>query len=182
MRGQIASGYLVGDGAAQNVSIGWYPDHVFVTNLTDGDKITQGHLGHWSIPFSSGGTTEVEVGDTIKGATSAATAVVKQILVYSGTWAGGDAAGFFIVEKVTGTFQSENVYVDNDDTSGTNDATVTVNVQINTSIDTEVAAETGNAAISRYAGSTSAAIGFTIGSTISEEAKLLFWMAFRADQ
>lgn len=183
MKGQIATGYLVGDGAAQNVELGWYPDLVILTNLTDGDLITIGHLKSYSIPFSGGGTTEVEVGDTIKGATSAATAVVQQVLLSSGTWAGGDAAGFFIVNSVTGTFQSENVYVDSDSTSGSDDATVTANVQINVAIAAAAAAATGTSAISRYAGvAGSASIGFTIGSVLSEEAKLLYWIAIRGDQ
>lgn len=182
MQGQIASGYAVGNGAAINFPLGWYPDLVIVQNLTDGDKMTMGHLGRYNIPFTSGGTTEITVGCTIKGATSSATAVVETVLLYSGTWAGGDAAGFLIVRDVVGTFTSEAAYISSDDTAGADDATVTANVTFTLSVDTEVAAETGNAAITRYTGSTSAAIGFTIGSTVAEEAKLLWYIAFRADE
>ncbi len=178
------TGFLVGDGAAQNVELGWIPDRVEVINVTDGDKWTIGFPNEWVIPFSSGGTTEVEVGDTIKGATSNATAVIKQILLYSGTWAGGDAAGFFIASRdnVVGTFTTEAVYVSSDTTSGVDDASATANVTHTVSSDTEVASETGNAAISGYVGvAASNAKGFTIGSTISEEAKLLRWTAWRND-
>lgn len=183
MSSQIKVGYLVGNGAAQNISLGFTPDYVVVINVTDGDKIHEGFIGpHEVVPFSSGGTTEIAAGDTIKGATSGATAIVVEVLEYSGTWAGGDAAGFLVVRERSGTFGSENVYVSSDTTSGTNDATVTAAVTHTVDIDTEVASATGNAAITRYDGSSgSASKGFTIGSTIAEEAKLLRYVAFRGD-
>lgn len=177
---QFISGEEVGNGAAINVELGWIPDLVIVTNVTDGDKITIGYPNRMAIPFSSGGTNEIAAGDVITGATSGATATVAKVLLYSGTWAGGDAAGFFIIERdsLTGTFGSENVF--GEAAGATNDATVTANVTHSVDIDTEVAGATGNAAISGYAGSAgSAAKGFTIGSTVAEEAKLLRWTAFR---
>lgn len=174
----IKSGYLVGNGAAQNIELGWIPELVIVTNVTDGDVITIGHIGpDQVVPFSSGGTTEIEEGDKIEGATSAATAWVKEVLLYSGTWAAGDAAGFLVVEMISGTFQSEAAGVDAAD-----QATITANVTHSVSSDTEIATVTGTSAITRYDGSTAAAKGFTIGSVIAEEAKLLRYIAFRGDQ
>lgn len=64
-----------------------------------------------TLTFTSGGTTEIAEGDTITGATSSATAVVKRVILTSGSWAGGDAAGRFIVYSQTGTFGSENLDV-----------------------------------------------------------------------
>lgn len=65
-----------------------------------------------TLTFTSGGTYEVVEGDTVTGATSAATGVVKRIILTTGTsWAGADAAGRFIVYSVSGTFQSENLDV-----------------------------------------------------------------------
>lgn len=61
------------------------------------------------VPFTSGGTHEVLVADTLTGATSSATCVVVLIELTSGTWAGGDAAGFFVVKTVSGTFVAENL-------------------------------------------------------------------------
>src|SRR5690606_20979958 len=104
--------------------------------------------------------------------------VVREVLEYSGTWAGGDAAGFFIVEMISGTFGSENVKVG----AGTNDATVTINATHSVNIDTEVAAATTTAAITRYIGSSAASSGFTIGSSIATEAKLLRYIAIRGDE
>lgn len=63
------------------------------------------------VAFTSGGTYEVLEGDIITGATSAATAIVRRVILTSGTWAGGDAAGRLIVNTQTGTFQSENLDV-----------------------------------------------------------------------
>ena len=175
---KIAVGALVGDGAAQTVKCGFIPDYVRVVNVTDGDKDTEWFRGR-AMPFTSGGTTEIEVGDTIVGATSGAEAPVKQVLLSSGTWAGGDAAGFILFDEIskTGTFESENLDVG----ATLNLATVTVDVENTISTDTEVASETGNAAISAYLGDADNAKGFTIGLTISEEAKLLRWVAMRAD-
>lgn len=180
MKGIIKTGYLVGNGAAQNIELGFVPDYVKVINVTDGDKIHEAFIGaHQVVPFSSGGTTEIVEGNVIIGATSGARATVREVLEYSGTWAGGDAAGFLVVEMISGTFGSENVYVG----TGTNDATVTANVTHTIDIDTEVASATGNAAITPYAGAAgSNAKGFTIGSTIAEEAKLLRYIAVRGDE
>lgn len=184
MPAQFKSGYTVGNGAALSIELGWIPEYVKVWNLTDGDEVHTAFLGGGRkvIPFSGGGTTEIVVGNTIVGATSAATAFVEEILLYSGTWAGGDAAGFFVVRDVEGTFGSENVKVG----TGTDDATVTAAVNHTVSIidsgsgATDLAITTGNDAISQYTGSSgSASKGFTIGSGIAEEAKLLGWVAWR---
>ena len=83
-----------------------------------------------SIDFTSGGTTEPAEGDTLTGATSGATAVVKRIIVTSGSWAAGDAAGRMILYSQTGTFQSENI---NDTTqSASNVLTIAGNSTANT--------------------------------------------------
>lgn len=183
MKDQIKTGILVGNGAAQNIELGWIPEKVELYNCTDGDLITIAFLA-WIVPFSGGGTTEITAGATIRGATSGATAVVKEVLLYSGTWAGGDAAGFFVLVEgsLSGTFGSENVYITSDTTSGTDDATVTANVVHNIAIAAAAAGATGNSAISRYEGvAGSASKGFTIGSTIAEEAKLLRYIAYRGE-
>lgn len=181
-------GYELGTGSAINVELGWRPDLVIALNATDADEIFLGVLGgnKQIIPFSGGGTTAIAAGDTIVGVTSGAEAFVERVLLASGSWAGGDAAGFFIVRGVTGTFQSENV----DNVDGSSDfATVTVNVNHTVSIKdtgsgaTDLALEThaGNESITKYNGSAgSASVGFTLGSGISESGKLLVWFAFRS--
>lgn len=63
------------------------------------------------ISFTSGGTTEIVAGNTIIGSTSAATAVITKVILVSGTWAGGTAAGRLFFASQTGTFQAENLTV-----------------------------------------------------------------------
>jgi len=81
-----------------------------------------------SLAFTSGGTTEIEEDDVITGAISGATATVKRVILTSGTWAGGDAAGTFILYSQSGTFQAENVDVG----ASTNLATIAGNSSENT--------------------------------------------------
>lgn len=67
----------------------------------------------WSLTlaFTLGGANAVEfkVGDTIYGSTSDGAAVITDIRLTSGTWAGGDAAGTLCLKTQTGTFQSEKI-------------------------------------------------------------------------
>lgn len=64
-----------------------------------------------TLPFTSGGTTAIVAGNTITGAISAATAVITRVVLTSGTWAGGDAAGYFVMATKTGNFVAENLNV-----------------------------------------------------------------------
>tara|TARA_Y100000310_G_scaffold333489_1_gene411154 strand:- start:584 stop:1183 length:600 start_codon:yes stop_codon:yes gene_type:complete len=179
----VKSGYIHGTGAAINVELGYIPDLVIITNVTDGDKVHYCVLDK-VVVFTSGGTGEVKAGDTLTGATSGATAKVREVIIDSGSWAGDDAAGWFICdhEDISGTIQSENV---NQSGSGTqsNIATVVVDVEFGVDIDTAVASVTGNAGCLGYVGSASNnyAKGVTIGSTISENGKLLHMIAFKND-
>lgn len=63
--------------------------------------------------FTSGGTTEImsdgSAAALIEGATSAASANVQAVILQSGSWAGGDAAGYLLVASQSGTFQAENL-------------------------------------------------------------------------
>lgn len=178
---EIRTGFIRGTGAAVNVPLGFVPDAVIVWNHTDGDIFTMAAPSKGVMPFSGGGTNEIEKGDTIVGATSGARAKVLDVILDSGSWAGGNAAGWLIVdqETKTGTFTSENVYA-TDTASGTDDATVTVDLNPNINSDTEIASATGNAAITPYFGSDTVEKGFTIGSTVSEDAKLLYFVALRS--
>lgn len=76
----------------------------------------------WRVNFTGGGTTTPVVHDTLTGLTTTTTSCrIKSITVTSGTWAGGDAAGYFIVDQLTGDFAAENVEINS---STTDDATV----------------------------------------------------------
>lgn len=181
----VVTGYLRGTGAAINVSIGFIPDLVIVKNETDGDiwTVALPGGGRQVMPFSSGGTNAIAAGDRIKGATSGAKAMVIGVILDSGSWAGGDAAGWILLDlpTKTGTFQSENI-VHCDALGGTlnsetDNATVTVDLVPNQKVDTAVATTTTTSTITSYQGTTLLAPGFTVGSVVSEDAKLLSYVA-----
>lgn len=184
---QIKTGWVNGTGAAKNVEVGFIPDVVLLYNWTDGDLITVGLMGE-VIAFTDGGlataidgSNEVKAGDTITGLTNTGvTAKIKQVILDTGTWAAGDAAGWLILDadESVGTFGSENAEVNG---SGGNDITVAAQVEKGIAVAAAAAAATGNAAISSYVGDADNALskGFTIGSTPSEDAKLLYYVAIR---
>ena len=70
----------------------------------------QVNLGR-EVAFTSGGPAQPLEAQTLTGATSGATAVIGRVIVTSGTWAGGDAAGRLILTAQTGAFQSENLNI-----------------------------------------------------------------------
>ena len=63
-----------------------------------------------SLAFT-GGTKEIAEGNTITGATSGATAIVKRVIVTSGSWDASDAAGRLVLSGQTGAFRSETLKV-----------------------------------------------------------------------
>lgn len=65
----------------------------------------------YSLDFTSGGTYEIVVGDTITGETSAATAAVTSVTLTSGSWAAGTAAGYLTMASAVGSFQAETIKV-----------------------------------------------------------------------
>src|SRR3990167_5157421 len=74
-------------------------------------RLASANISGKTVTFTSGGTYEIKPGDTITGATSAATAVVMGVRLTSGTFAAGTAAGELFVRSDTGTFQAENLDV-----------------------------------------------------------------------
>lgn len=69
--------------------------------------------------FTSGGTHELLVGDTMTGADSEATATVDAINITSGTWANGDAAGYIRVSAQVGIFDDGEEVSDGTNNVGT---------------------------------------------------------------
>lgn len=65
----------------------------------------------YELKFSAG-TAEITEGVTVTGATSGATGVVSRVVLESGAWGDGDAAGRLILSATTGTFAAaENLTV-----------------------------------------------------------------------
>ena len=188
MQPLIRTGFVLGTGAAINVELGFIPDYVRVANVTDGDK-----ENIWArarvMAFTSGGTHVLAEGDLIQGATNVKVrARVKQVMVTSGTFAGGDAAGLIIFDVLdeTGSFGSENV--DLVDPSGgpgietANVATVALQAETaNWALGAALATATPAQGILPYVGvAASNSRGFTITATTSESGKLLHYIAMRA--
>jgi len=109
----------------------YYGESLTHQKVVPGDTITSLNSEMYTyteryLAYTSGGTTEIAVGDWIVGATGAAKARVLSVTLDSGTWAGGDAAGHFIINSQHGSFQSENLKV----AGGTNDATIAANSRL----------------------------------------------------
>ena len=102
----------------------------------------------WSVDFTFGGTYEIEVGDTVTGAASGATAYVAGVSLSSGSWAGGDAAGTLTLRRLSGSFGAENL-----------------NVGAQTNIATIAAAPTGTGPIDTTTGGLAEAISYESGGT-----------------
>ena len=79
----------------------------------------------WELDFTSGGTYQPQPGDEIEGASSGATAIIESVSRDSGTWAGGSAAGSFILRRLSGTFESENLDVGSNSNIATTNASIT---------------------------------------------------------
>ena len=65
----------------------------------------------WTMDFTSGGNYTVDIGDTIVGVTSGATAYVSGVTLASGGWGEGDAVGTLTLRRVVGEFVAENLNV-----------------------------------------------------------------------
>ena len=66
-------------------------------------------LGEY-LTFTSG-STEIEETNEIEGETSGATATVERVVLKTGTWGGGDAAGYLILSDQEGEFEAETIKV-----------------------------------------------------------------------
>jgi hypothetical protein len=83
----------------------------FYIDFVNGNDANDG-LGPYKAAFTSGGTAEIAVGDTVAGATSGKVAKVVHIVISSGTWASGSAAGTLYVGTPDGAFtDGENLNV-----------------------------------------------------------------------
>jgi hypothetical protein len=99
--------YLSGDWFAVRNATGNASAKVYKATISGWTEVNLGR----QISFTSGGTTPIEEGNTITGATSGATATVTRIIIDSGSWVGGNASGRLILSTQTGNFAAENLNV-----------------------------------------------------------------------
>lgn len=113
LNGAAGSEYIhIIDQKAQNTDGGTFTsgaDRTRDLNVLVSD--TGGNASIDRLAFTSG-SDEPNIGDTLSGQTSGATGDVLYINVTSGAWATNDAAGYFFLQNVTGTWQAETI--DND--------------------------------------------------------------------
>lgn len=108
-----------GSGPVRGVQ--WFNDALYA--FRDNEDATAGGMyksssGGWvavdlgyTLAFTSGGAYEIAIGDTISGDFSGATAEVKRVVVTSGSWSAGTAAGYVSISSATGTFVAETLSV-----------------------------------------------------------------------
>ena len=191
----FAKKYVVGTGAAVNVALGFIPDWVRIANITDDDIIHEGPLER-VLAFDGGGGADGELrgGQRIQGSSAdKPTALIRDVVVHTGTWAAGNAEGFIILDldEKPGTFENnEDLAVStqvgnrliNEHTFSGNYATLSADGP--SSVAFEIGGTTAKGAatdtIAAYYGTEgSASKGITFGSTISENNKLLVVQAWR---
>ena len=195
-------GFIRGTGAARNIELGFVPSWVRLINLTDADMIFEGPVAE-AIAFDGGGNTahdtrEIKAGDMIHASDDGWHGTVKQVILSTGSWAAGTAAGWIVFEG--GTLEGVSSIADNDtiyvrpqagakgsaDAATVNGAgltTVTVQLDPTNTTDANKMDPAGtNEHIKPYYGAEgSKARGFTLESAVCESAKLLAFQAWAPD-
>lgn len=107
------SGPVRGVAYFEGVVYAWR-DNVGATQLNMYESTSSG----WTqVPYYSQfnfavGTSEIFAGETVVGHSSGATALVRAVVLQSGSWSAGTAAGYIIFSNMTGTFTlNEHLYV-----------------------------------------------------------------------
>lgn len=187
-------GFIIGTGAARNIELGFVPSWVRIVNLTDADKVYEGPIAE-AIAFDDGGTAEITAGMRIDAADDGWRGIVGQVLLASGSWEGGDAAGWIVFEP--GTLEGAANIGNNDvihasdqadvkgpatDTDVAAAGLVAVGVEHDPTNTTDGSKMDPESGLTAYYGShASAARGFSISAAISEDGKLLGYQAWAKD-
>lgn len=176
--------------AAINIECGFIPDFVMVYNVSDETEINYADMREL-LAFDGGGGSGLEIvsGDTIEGSTGWQ-AVVDEVILTGGSWAGGNAAGYLVLRPgsrtsgtVTDNTDIKKAVQQGADPSG-DYATVNGTAQplhLSAHVDGNAGAvgQTGNAAITAYVGAAGTnSRGFTIGSTVLAASQVFFWHAW----
>lgn len=191
-------GFHLATGGPDNIQVGFIPDVVELYSVGRAVPVINVWIRMKFCAFTSGGTYEVKAGDTLQGATAVGVrAEVQKVYLTSGTWAGGDAAGYFLWQDFNqnGSFGSENVDVLSEGGSlsgggvGTaNVATVAAQTELGnfvlagnaTPASTSYTVVTPANGIQPYSGTDGAnSEGFTITATLATAGEIWFWRATR---
>lgn len=185
--GRIVGGILEGAGAAVNVQTGFVPDMVMLINSRGATETVFFASPYTVVGFDSGGTTEILPGDDLADATAGGTGTVVQVTLQSGTWAGGDAAGYLVLKDVAGTITNNNEFniVEQVGKRAAVAGVATVDgsvVNLDVDIDSEVGTPAAVAVVD-YAGTSGAnSAGFTISAGALVSGEFIQWTAIRYDR
>lgn len=185
MKGQIASGVFKGAGAAINVSVGFVPSLVILNNSRGAAETLTLWNGYPVLGFDSG-SAEILRNDLLVDASAGGSFTVVSVTLLTGSWAGGDAAGFMEIKAETGTITNNNT-LNRRATEGRAGATdvATIDGAV-TYFDIDIDTETGTPAsrfVTAYEGvSGSAAKGFTVAAGAAVSGEYIRWIAFGSDE
>ena len=104
---QMKSGVIKGAGAVVNIDCGFIPNLVFLNNSRGSAETLTFWDGYSILGFDSG-SDEILPGDNMVDATGGGTFTVVSVTLRTGSWAGGDAAGFMEIVADTGTIANNN--------------------------------------------------------------------------
>jgi len=188
-------GFLIGTGAARNVALGFVPSWVRIYDI-GGTTIWEGPVAE-AVAFDNNGTADADAREIVAGmrldaADDGWSGTVKQVILASGGWDTGNAAGWIVFEA--GTLEGAANLADNDEIHASDQAdlkgaatgfnlTGAGLVRLGAKVSTAVAASAADGDdITPYYGSHAAeARGFTIGATISTDNDLLGYQAWAPD-
>ncbi len=186
------TGFALGTGAAINIQLGFVPDIVHTFNVAGTTPTMNVWYRQKFCVFTSGGTGELVPGNIIQGATATQVrAMIRQVILSTGTWAGGDAAGWLLwtEEDQNGSFGTENVdLLDTAATVEDGGGTLTANVAgvvlqselAQWDIDTAVIDQPPTTGLFPYVGTDAGdSKGFTIGTDVSVSGEVIAWHAWR---
>lgn len=91
-------------------------DLIYVSKRIGNTCYVEAMWDWWKIPFSSG-AVEPEIGIRVYEQGGSASGVLQAAEVTSGTWAGGDAAGYFYISSGVGSFSNSDVIEKEDGTN-----------------------------------------------------------------
>lgn len=97
-------GFIIGTGAARNIPLGFVPSFVRLLNVTT--RATYEAAMAQMVAFNNNGTPdpnarEIKAGMRIDAGDNGWRGTVKEVILQSGAWASGDAAGYLVFEEDT---------------------------------------------------------------------------------
>lgn len=185
---QMKQGAFTGAGAAVNIVCGFIPGFVVLTNPRGSTETVTIWDGFSTLGFDSG-SEEILPGDVLQDASASGTFEVVSVTLESGSWAGGDAAGFMEIIGESGTITNNNnlnrlaanppgpVREAASNVATINGSVVSSDIDI----DSEVGTPAARFVVPYRGVAGSIAKGFTIAAGMAVSGERIRWTAFGAE-